>query len=877
MTKNHVLRSFLLILTAFLLNFHSSCFAADNAVDLQWSVRRLNTWLGDSDQAIGWRKYLLLNVLETQAAKGHQADFAMLSQVRDRFASGAPGSDHPAFVSVRNAIDAQLASLQHTYRGDLANITLTHAGRFQPISEFEFERARNRASYDLKVLKKFYRASMSSRPRAELFYDLQLDPTIELIEEVNFERAPEISVGKLSSMIAQKKRELREVTRAIDALPDNETPQPDDDQEQTQLDDPESQNADDGPVPDNSTDLADLKRRQAKLKAAMKEINERRKVVLKADRPRLIRRRDTLVGLKKVSQRFEDVATRQFDPYFVTAATSLGAFIQTYANGTADNLQEDMLRRMEVLSKELPSLGLSSERRAAGRVGNLLQWFENSNQVPSLVSAIRREYSLPNLYLNVSSNLINQAAAQSAVETRVLDENVNGRRIRGYATTSTSVNLELQEDPNQVHLSIHLQGNISSDTRFRERKFYGFVNANGQIEGRRSLYANIGGLFAGDSKVSANIGADFLGLTTKCDLIQRLAYKQFYKGKAAADADANVRAEVEAFGQFDSLTTEAVVGGQDAIFEANDRAIDFAAWIPDLFLRSTTDFIEVVGKMDSVGTLAAPNAPAATSVPADVIVRLHDSLLSNVVDPIFAGKTFSNEELAAKAAELAGEVPEGLATEDGDGAGEDEPFSITFDSVRPIQFEFEGNMVTVSVSGKRFAQGERKIDAGLQIKVRFKIERTADGLQLVRDGLAQIDYTDPDRKDAKIVAFKSILEDKLNSEANQANAIDLPANLLPIDEVAALRSNKIARELQLVQCAIKNGWLYLGWRHLPGSASSMGGFTGATGYPTDLPAIWNDVVNNQYDTDVNESGDSVLSTDENAPPVPTFEGELQVQ
>ena len=866
----------MLLLAVFACTLPSSCAAADPADDLQWSVRRLNTWLSDSDQAIGWRKYLLLNILESQAAKGNQADFATLSQVRERFASGVSGTEHPAFVDVRLAIDRQLASLRNTYHGDPANLMHAHFGQFQAISDLRFEQTQNRAVYDLQMLKRFYRDKMSSRPRADLFYDLQLDPMLEFIETVKFERAPEISVGKLGSMITEKKRELRDITREIDALPDEEieSPEPDEDDDSIQLDASADSASDDGPIPDNSSSLTDLKRRQAKLKAVITEITGRRKEVLKVDRPRLIRRRDTLREMKKFNDRFEELSSSQFDPYFVTASKSFDTFIQTYANGTADNLQEDMLRRMEVLAEELPMLGQADQRRSAGRVGNLLQWLENANQVPSLISAIRREYSLPNLYLNVSSNLLNTVAARTDVDTRVLDENVNGRRIRGYATTSTSVNLELQDDPNQVRLDIHLLGSVSSNTRFRERKIYGFVNANGQLEGRRSLFASIGGLFASDTNAAANLSANLQGLTAKCDLVQRIGFKKFNEGKASADADASDRAEAELFEQFDSLTSEAVSGGQQAIFNAKDRATDFAAWIPDLFLRSTPDFIQAVGKTESGGTLAAPNYPAATTVPADVIVRLHDSLLSNLVDPIFAGKTFSNEELAAKAAELSGEVPEGLATEDGDGPGEDESFTITFDSVRPIQFEFDGNIVTVSISGKQFAQGERKIDAGLQIKLRFKIKRTATGLQFVRDGQAEIDYTERDRKDAKTVAFKSFLEDKLNSESNKTNAIDLPANLLPIDQVDALKDSKIAKELQLVQCSIDNGWFYLGWRHVPGSASSMGGYN-SMGYATDLAAIWNDAVTNQYETDVNQSGDSVLSTDQNTFPAPTIKGELQ--
>ena len=875
---NMILPRLMLLLFAALLsvNLTSQTFGVDSAENLQWSVRRLNTWLGGSKEAVGWRKYLMLNILESQAGKGHQADYSTLSMVRERFASGVSGIEHPAFVDVRNAIDQQMDSLSSSYHGDKANLMMAHVGHFQPISEWDFEKSRSLALYNLRVLKKYYRSTLSSRPRAELFYDLQLDPLMEFIESVEFSRAPEVSVGKLSSMIATKKRELLAITRKIDALPDADAdtdevrPVPDDVDNSVTLDESDSENSDDGPVPDNSTNLEDLKKQQSKMKAIIKEISVRRKEVLKVDRPRLVKRRDTLREMRKFSERFDAVASKQFDPYFVSAASSYETFVQTYANGTADNLQEDMLRRMEKLAKELPQLGLPNERRAAGQVGDLLQWLENSRQVPSLVSAIRRDYSLPNLYLNVSSNLINQAAARPAVDRRVLDENIDGRLIRGYATTTTNVTLALQNDPNQVHMNINLQGDISSNTRFRVRKFYGFVNAEGRLEGSRSIYANVGGLFAGVPCVDANVGANLLGFTAKLDLIQRLAYKTFYEGKAKADAGASDRARMEAFDQFDSQTTEAVAGGQDALADARERAVDYAAWIPDLFLRSTTDFIEAVGKMDSAGTLAAPDYPAPSAVPADVIVRLHDSLLSNLVDPIFAGKTFSNEELAAKAAELSGEVPEGLATEDGDGPAEDESFTITFDSVRPIQFEFDRNVVTVSISGKQFAQEDRTIDAGLQIKVRFKIKRTADGLQLIRDGLAEIDYTDRDKKDAKTVAFKSFLEDKLNSEANKTNAIDLPANLLPIDQVDALKSSKIARELQLVQCSIDDGWFYLGWRHAPGSIGSMG-------YMTDLPAIWNEVIVNQYETNFNDQPQTILSNPENEPPAPAVDGELLLQ
>ena len=666
---------------------------------------------------------------------------------------------------------------------------------------------------------------------------------LDFLSEVEFELAPEVSVGKLTSMIKDKKVELRKVTREIDALPvdededgDVETlegPRPDDEPSDekapTVPGEIESSGSIqlDSPTPDDSTSAELLERRRERLQAAIKELTAKRKEVLKDDRPRLTRRRDNLRQMKRFSDSLDDVAKNQFDPYFTTARRSFEKFIQNYASGTSDNLQEDTLKRLQVLGEEMSSLGDPSARRSAGRVGSLLEWLENAKQATPLVTAIRRDFSLPNVYLNISSGLLNTVAQQSDTDTRVIDENVKGRLIRGYATTTSNVSLDLLDDPNQVNVSIHLQGQVSSATRFRERKWYGFIDAGGNFEGRRSLYANIGGLFSGDPRVNANMAADFRGLTTRSALVQRIAFKQFYEDKLQNDADTAFAVEAEAFEQFDQLTDEAVAEGQDALFELNERAVDFASWIPDFYVRSSSNWIEAVGKKASIGTLAAPNLPQATTVPADIVVRLHDSLLSNFVDPIFAGKTFTNEELAAEAADLFGTEPQGLAADEEE---DDESFSITFDNVRPIQFEFDGDSLTVSVSGKRFGQADRTINAGLQIRVRFKIQQTSSGLKLVRDGDAEIELTDPEKKDAKIFAFKSFLEDKLNSDAasSETNSIDLPANLLPVDDIEALKDSKIARDLKLVECKTESGWLYLAWRHAPGTWA----------VPMDLSAIW---------------------------------------
>jgi len=109
-------------LLALLVFFGGVCgaFGSDTAIQLQTSVARMKDWLGTSSQAEGWRRYLLLNALETQAALGDRADIQALNEVLSRFQTGAPGLEHPGFQDVRRDIEEHVAHLAKVKVGDLS-------------------------------------------------------------------------------------------------------------------------------------------------------------------------------------------------------------------------------------------------------------------------------------------------------------------------------------------------------------------------------------------------------------------------------------------------------------------------------------------------------------------------------------------------------------------------------------------------------------------------------------------------------------------------------------------------------------------------------------------------------------------------------------
>ncbi len=826
--------------------------ASDATQQLQSAVQKLNARLVSSPHAEGWRRYLLLNLLESQAAKGEQADVATLQMIHQKFASQANGLNHPMFADVRIALELQIQNLRFSNVGELGYAIAMAGTQFQPIGVEKMSHYRHLAINELNGLKQYYQLRLTSEEQNEVFNELKLDELITFLQELEFELAPEVSVGKMTSVIKGFEDQLDEVIKKIDALP-FETPKTDQAPNQAQ----QGQDPTPTPIPDDDESLEDLNKQREALEARISELKQQRREIQKADAPRTADRRKNLIQFLEFEKGFEAAAKNYRDPYFDSTQLAFDRCFRGYLYGTSDNLQEDFLVRIERLAEELPKLDIPSERLAAGNVANALEWLENAFQVPHLVTAIRARYSLPNAYVTVTSDFINRVGSKPVSQSRPVNETVMGRLVRGRADSTGLATFDLVNDPNQVHVSIRLQASINSNTYVQQRSISAYIGADGQAEARRSVYANVGGFFVTEPYAAANIDSDFNGTSSKLCLINRIAQKQFDKQEQATNIDASKRVRDELLQQFGEQTSEPIAKGKDALKKANEKAVKQAALIPNIYARTQADKVLLVAKKSSKFTLASSTYPANFGIPSDIKFRVHETMLSNFVEPIFRGKTYTDKELGEELSELLGTEPGTLATKPaGNQPGEpniegpengapnqdtdeDESFSITFTNIRPVQFEFEDNGFAVVVSGRRFARGGDNISAAMKIILRFKIRRIDGKLILTRDGRAEIDYVDPEQKDAKVVAFRSFLENRLNpKDGAEEIKVELPANLIPSDNIEALKDSPVANQLVLNQCRVSEGWFYLGWNHVAEN----------TFYPSmvvDLPAIWNNETSQQ--------------------------------
>jgi hypothetical protein len=779
---------------------------SDSTQELVNAVARLNVQLGTGDLADSWRRFLQLNRLESQAAKGEQADLKTLIELSRIFDSIPAGTNYQPFDQVREALENQVQSLQRIDDQSPASLLQVAHQNFQPISLENLESQRKVADQALSQLEQFYQSELSPGELAEFEEKLSVDAVRKYLASINFQLAPEISEGKINSLIDDLRLELRKVVDALDALPfdDNPRPQPD------QIQDPANQQ--NTPEPQSKDDRAQLMAKEKALNDKIKELTEQRNEIRRQDLPRKRERVENLRNLYQFEDQFTDAEKNFGDPYFVSAKFAFERFVRAYLYGTEDNLQEDFLKRIERLKEDLTRLEDAGDRRAYGIVGNTLEWLENAMQTPELVAAIRANYSFPNVYLHISGDFLNRLGSRPVNETRPVCEEIKGRQVKGYVQTSGTVSFDLIDDPDQVHVSIHSLNDIFSGTYIEQGPLKIFIQTRGKAEARRSLAASIGGILSENSYGAANMDNQFCGTSSQCNVINRVAEKKFREEKNDGDVRTASRARNELLERFNQETAKAVQEGRESLGNAQNRGYKRYNILPDMYVFSQNNQIHLVGKRASKWNLASSSMPRSFSESQDVELRIHDSLPTNYVEPMFRGKTFTNEELADLLKEMFQSEDNPLVA--GEAGGNEESFSITFSNVRPIQFFFDNDRLAVVISATRFTRERRTINAGLTITLTFQIVNEEGKLFLIREGQAELDYIEGQEKSAELVAFRSLLNSKLNPpDQTEVVKVELPDNLLPVDRVEALKDRPAAKNMLLNQCRISNGWIYLGWNY----------------------------------------------------------------
>lgn len=461
-------------------------------------------------------------------------------------------------------------------------------------------------------------------------------------------------------------------------------------------------------------------------------------------------------------------------------------------------LNETHTARLDALAKSVAASDKDLSANDAHEIGRTIGWLDRGGQNTTLVKRIRDRYLHPNFFVDISHEFFAAGTDEDVSEVAPIRENILGTDIHGTGHTVGTLTSKLVPSNDVAIWDIHMNGtNYSRNVGYNRGVT---IHSTGvtALHGVKRVYMNAEGLTYGGAGAWASANTSVNSICAKCGLVERMAWKQVAKKEGQAEAIASGRARSRLAARMDQQGAERLAEVAESYQAKFRRPLLRRDAFPQMLNFSTSENTLIVrGLHAGVSQIAAPSEPPALDGAHAIQLRMHQSSVNNMTEAMFGRETLTDVKLADLMKDMTGEVPEELRiTEDKD------PWSITFAAEQPIQVNVDNNQMTISIRGNRFTRGETKINKAMLISANYKIEKTANGSKLTRQGDVDTEYVNQGRLGVGEIAFKTFLNRKFTALFKP----EIVSDGLKLKG----RWEKLGK-LPLVKLVADGGWLHLAW------------------------------------------------------------------
>jgi len=460
---------------------------------------------------------------------------------------------------------------------------------------------------------------------------------------------------------------------------------------------------------------------------------------------------------------------------------------------------------LDVLPKHLQEYHGNPTTEGATVIGEAIRWLEEAGQAAELIQAVRRHFSHPNLFLELSADLIGAGIAGPVDDTGPVVDVILGTNIRGTQHTTGELTVELIPRDTFAEISTVFRGTIHSDT----------VGSNGparitsegvtRVASRKSLRVDAEHVWTLPTKSRAITSTTIKSVRTVRGGpgIQQTARDRAYSQKSQAEQIAARHAEQRINERLDEEADKQTAKlAKDFQEKFRKPLLERKLFPEQLRFHSTTAAVHATALHGGVAGLGASGPPPALEGDYDLIVRLHESAVNNLMAAAWAGMIVEEEAFRARITELLESTPAWLEPDE-----EAQPWTITFARREPISVTFADGGFTVTISGRTYTRGENSYP-GMNVKAAYKIQRAGEGFTAVRQGGLEIlppGFASEQGKQlsARQQVLRSLLEKRFGKIFQE--------QLVP--EPFALPGEwEKAGKLALAKWEASGGWLVLAWK-----------------------------------------------------------------
>lgn len=480
----------------------------------------------------------------------------------------------------------------------------------------------------------------------------------------------------------------------------------------------------------------------------------------------------------------------------------LSRYIDAARMSSDPRFAETFPAQMEELAQRLERYAAEPTTDHRLALGQTLGWLERAGQAPDIVRDVRAFSERPNLYAEVSRQLIASGLEQPVAEVDTVRDNILGTSLRGTARMTGQVSVKLVPNDDHAVLDIYLAGRALSNNVGQNGPVTIYSTGVSRIWARKRVHIGSEGL-SGDSAVAdVSTSSNINRIAANCGLVRHIARNRASKSKSQAERIASSRAERRVAGRFNSRVGE-MIAEANARFQDKfrDPLLRRDAMPNVLRLSTAEDRLSVMALRAGVSQLGSPDMPPPVHGQYDLSLRIHDSLVGNVGETLIGGETLTDEGLVELLEDAELEVPEELKI-----GPDSDPWSITFSTEQPLSIVFGTDTVTIALQGREFTRGSQRIRDLIRISATYQAVTDSNGVRLVRDGEVSVDYVQRKSLSAAMAATKAFFRNKFDALFKaeiDPRTLTLPGRWADTGDVA----------LTFLQSG--NGWLSLGWTQQP--------------------------------------------------------------
>jgi hypothetical protein len=459
-------------------------------------------------------------------------------------------------------------------------------------------------------------------------------------------------------------------------------------------------------------------------------------------------------------------------------------------------------RRMLELAQALEELQQAPNPTASRTVTETLDWLERSDRRRPFAYAVRREFTWPNVYLDVSSAFVRSASAVPFDRTDPVTDQIQDISITGTRTARGSVWFQLVPDPRAISIDVIMEGqsqartigsvqqaNIHSDTTaiFTAQKRV-------QFDGRQITQSDTTASVDQWSQIRC-ITVDVIRLIER--FATRIAWKKTLERKPTVDRISREHTYEQVKNDFNrELQAEIAKVSQfyqEAVWGPLEKYDEFPRLTQLATTNQAIEFRALLADVESAGALSAP-PPLPTD--AGVTLRLHESALSYAARRL-SDRNWPEGELSAALRELL--EPGAAPPRTPNGA------VFNFPDEHALTVRFAGNEVHITLRLEQVAiEGRRFND--LRVDAVYDVSNLADHASLVRRGPLEIEPVEVHLDGEPVPELEAGLRDLLRKHLEGA----LPSVAEP-QPPSWWRKGRVA----LKRISVDHGWLVFTWDAQP--------------------------------------------------------------